>query len=304
MTQRPTKSALLTPRSVTLGSIVANAALAAGKISAGIFCPSQAILADGLHSTSDLITDVVVLAGLKVSQKPADFGHPYGHRRFTTLAAMFIGSILMAAGAWLAYKAILSLRSPPADVRPGLPFLIAAATIPIKEVFYQITRYVGRRELDLSLLANAWHHRTDAFTSIAAAAGLAGVLLGGPTWQMLDAVTALVLSAFLIIVAARIILFSGSELADQAPSIKTLASIERAMADTRGVRSHHAFRARHVGGKVEMDVHVQVDPALTVGEGHNIASAVKHAIMEADPGVIAVIVHVEPVRENRIGRGI
>lgn len=111
---------------------------------------------------------------------------------------------------------------------------------------------------------------------------------------MLDAVTALVLAAFLVVVAVRIVRTSASEMMDRAPSDETLAAIEKAVSGTRGVRSYHAFRARRIGGKVEMDVHVQVDPSLTVREGHEIASAVKCAVMHADTGVVGVIVHVEP----------
>lgn len=285
---------MLTPRSVTWAGIVADTALSVAKVAVGILCSSQALLADGLHSASDLVTDVAVLAGLKVAERPADRGHRYGHRRATTLVAMFVGVALLAAGGWIAYNAVVSLHGRDARIRPGLPFWIAAASVPVKELLYQITRHVGRRESNLSLLANAWHHRTDAITSVAAAAGLGGVVLGGEGWRMLDAVTALVLAAFLVVVAVRIVRTSASEMMDRAPSDETLAAIEKAVSGTRGVRSYHAFRARRIGGKVEMDVHVQVDPSLTVREGHGIASAVKRAVMHADTGVVEVIVHVEP----------
>ena len=294
MKERRSSSDYLTPHSVTWAAIVANAALAAGKISAGILCASQAILADGMHSASDLLTDMAVLAGLTVAEKPADHSHPYGHRRVTTLVAMFVGAVLLAAGGWIAYSAIVNLHHPQGLTRANLPFWIAVAAIPIKELLFQITVYVGRRRSDLSLLANAWHHRTDAFTSVAAAAGLAGVLLGGPQWQMLDALTAMVLSAFLMVVAVRIIRSSASELADRAPSPETLHGIKQAVNKTQGVTSFHAFRARQVGGKVEMDVHIQVAPDLTVGQGHDIASDVKCSIMKADGNIVEVVVHVEP----------
>lgn len=284
----------LTPRSVTWGSVAVNSALAIGKIAAGLTCASQTILADGLHSASDLLTDAAVLAGLRVSQKPADRSHPYGHRRFSTLVAMFVGATLLGAGAWIAYSAVVALHDSPPMVRADLPFAVAVAAIPIKELLYQLTRRVARREGDLSLLANAWHHRSDAFTSIAAAIGLGGVLLGGPGWRMLDSLTALVLSAFLVVIAARVIVSSAEELIDRAPGERTLSRIRDAMGRTRGVVSFHAIRARKVGGKVEMDVHVQVDPQLTVREGHDIATAVKRAVMEADANIVEAIVHVEP----------
>jgi len=284
----------LTARRVTWMGIVIDAALACVKIWAGIVCASKAILADGLHSASDLVTDLAVLAGVQVAARPADRSHPYGHRRVTTLVGMFIGAVLLAAGGWIAFNAIASLPAPAGAIRPGLPFVLAAAAVPVKELLYQLTRRVGRRESNIALLANAWHHRTDAFTSVAAAAGLAGVLFGGPQWRMLDALTGLVLSAFLAVIAGRIILASASELIDSAPSAETVSGIERAVAQTTGVRSFHACRTRQVGGKVEMDIHVQVDPSLSVRQGHDIASAVRQAVMTADNKVIAVVVHVEP----------
>ena len=286
----------MTPLSVTWAGAVTDLVLSIAKIAAGMYSGSQAILADGMHSTSDLITDIAVLAGLRVSNRPADRNHPYGHRRVTTLVAMFVGAALLAAGGWMAFNAIRNVMHPIKSIQPGLPFIVAALAVPVKELLYQVTAHVGRRESDLSLLANAWHHRSDAMTSVAAAAGLAAVMIGGAEWCILDALTALVLSAFLIVVAAKIISTSASELIDRAPSAETLSIIERAVAKTEGVISFHAFRARQVGGRVEMDVHVQVDEHLTVAQGHQIASAVEHAVTEANNNVIACTVHVEPAR--------
>lgn len=284
----------MTPRGVTWLGLAANSALSAAKILAGHFCLSQAILADGLHSASDLITDIAVLAGLRTASKPADGGHHYGHRRVSTLVGMFIGTVLLLSAAWIMYKAIGRLRHPAGDVRGALPFVLAVVSIPIKELLFRITRYAGKRASNVSLLANAWHHRSDAVSSVAAAAGLGGVLFGGPGWGFLDEVTAIVLGAFLAVIAGRIIFSAAEELIDRAPAAATLADIAQALQQTRGVQGYHAFRARQVGGKVAMDVHIQVDPALTVREGHKIASAVRRRIMQTDPSVLEVIVHVEP----------
>jgi len=297
MDHQSSKGGPLTPRSVTWGAVFIDGVLAAGKMIAGLACASQAIFVDGMHSASDLVTDFAVLAGIRIAERPADHDHRYGHRRATTLVAMFIGVLLLAAGGVLGYGAVVSVRRPVAVVRADWPLCLAVATIPIKELLYQVTRHVGRRESDLALLANAWHHRTDVMTSVAAAAGLAGVLLGGPSWQVLDALTALVLSAFLIVVAVRMVRVSAAELADRAPTAETLAGIENAVAGTSGVRGFHAFRARQLAGKVEMDIHVQVDPNFSVAQGHDIASAVEHAVVQADRNVVSVIVHVEPAAE-------
>jgi len=298
MEEPPERRPVLTARSVTLAAIATDAAMSAAKLVVAVLSGSQAILADSLHGASDLVTDLVVLAGLAVSDKPADAHHHYGHRRVGTLVAMSVGATLLVAAAWIAYRSIVSMNAPTSHIRPALPLWIAVASIPVKELLYQITRHVGHRESDLSLIANAWHHRTDALTSVAAAVGLAGVLLGGPEWQKLDALTALVLAAFLVLVAVRIIHKSAAELADHAPSPETLEAIQQAVRGTEGVKTFHAFRARQIGGKVEMDIHVQVDPDLSVGEGHDIASAVRRSVKDADRRVVSVIVHVEPAHRH------
>lgn len=282
------------PRGVTWLGLVVNVLLAGGKIAAGLLCRSQTILADGLHSASDLITDVAVLAGLRVSEKPADVGHHYGHQRANTLAAMFVAALLLAAGAWIVFSAVESLRRPAGPVRTLVPLALAVVSVVVKEALYRLTRLVGQRTGNVALKANAWHHRTDAFSSLAAAAGLAGVAFGGAEWQFLDPVTAMVLSAFLVAAAGKIMYRSASELMDAAPERRKLASIEAAVAETDGVRSYHAFRARQVGGQVAMDIHVEVDPELTVRRGHDIATEVRRKVMKADAGVVEVIVHIEP----------
>jgi cation diffusion facilitator family transporter len=286
---------LLSSAGVTWTGLVADAALTAAKLLVGAITGSQTILADGLHSGSDMLTDLAVLAGLRVSARPADPSHPYGHRRVSTLVAMFVGALLLGLAGLIGYNAVQSLQAPPRQLRATFPFWVAVAAVPIKETLYRMTRYAGRRAGDPSLIANAWHHRTDAFTSIAAAAGLAGVMLGGPRWQMLDALTALVLAAFLAVVAARIVVGSARELIDQAPGAHTLNILQETIAATHGVKDYHACRARQLGGKLEVDVHVLVDPDLTVAEGHDIATSVKRALMRADPDVQEVVVHVEPV---------
>ena len=293
-----TTSTRLSAQSVTWLGLAANTALGAAKILAGAVFSNQTILADGLHSVSDMITDTAVLAGLRLADRPPDQDHHYGHRRISTLIAMLVGAVLLAAAVWIAYNAIVTLHDPKLRVVSWVPLSLAIASVPIKEFLYQITRWVGRRTHNISLLANAWHHRTDAVTSLAATAGLAGVAIGGPDWAFLDQLTAMVLSTFLIVVAVRIMAGSASELIDRAPGAATLAGIAQAAAETQGVRSYHAFRARQVGGRVAMDIHVQVDPTLTVREGHDIAIAVRQHVTEADPSVAEVIVHVEPGQEG------
>jgi cation diffusion facilitator family transporter len=289
---------VLGPRSVTWLGMGVNAALGVSKVVVGVVFRSQAILADGFHSASDMVTDAAVLAGLRVSEKPADEDHHYGHRRASTLAALFVGLGLIGVSVWIAYKALLGLHGPAEAVRGPLPFAMAVVSIPAKEVLYRLTRRVGRRFGDMSLTANAWHHRSDAFTSLAAAVGLGGVLIGGADWHFLDHVTALLLAVFLLAAAVRVLRESAEEMMDRAPGRTLLDRIERTVGETEGVRSFHAFRARKVAGKIEMDIHVHVDPELTVRQGHAIATDVKQRVLDADPSVVEAIVHVEPAGDD------
>jgi cation diffusion facilitator family transporter len=289
----------MTPKGITWVSVWVNVVLSGVKMVVAVFCNSQTLLADGLHSGSDLFTDVAVLAGLRVSSRPADPTHHYGHRRIATLVGLFIGLVLAGAAVWIVAESLIVFhdyihKHGAVALEAGLPFWVALASAAPKEVMFRLTRRVGHRVRDVSVMANAWHHRTDAFAALAAAAGLGGVLLGGADWRFLDPLTATVLAAFLIVASARIMSSSASELIDRSPGGKVLTVVEQAIARTEGVKTHHAFRARQVGGKVEMDVHVQVDPGLTVRQGHDIASAVRDEVQRADPHVVEVIVHVEP----------
>jgi cation diffusion facilitator family transporter len=292
---------VMTPKRVTWLGLILNGLLALAKVAAGLLCRSNAILVDGIHSASDLVTDAIVLAGLRVSSKPADDDHHYGHQRVSTLVAMFVGAGLMGVGIFIAYKAVMTLHAPESDIRPTVPFWIALASVPIKEMLYQLTLRVAIRTNNIALRANAWHHRTDAMTSIAAAAGLAGVALGGPEWHFLDHVTAIVLAAFLVYAAIGIIREAANELIDQAPDEDVLDELQRIARETPGVRDYHAVRARKHGGVIEMDIHILVDRELPVWQGHDIASDVRHRIRNSDHDVREVIVHVEPYQSPSDG---
>jgi len=284
----------MTPKSVTRLGLALNIVLSIGKLLAGIFCGSLAILVDGIHSATDMVTDVVVLVGLRISEAPPDENHHYGHGRVSTLVAMFIGASLLGVGIMISYRAVVSLHEPHSMVRPTIPFWIALASVPAKELLYRLTAKVAEKTGNLSLAANAWHHRTDALTSIAAAAGLAGVALGGPSWAFLDHVTALVLAAFLFSAAIGIVKDAAGELIDKAPKTDVLNQINEIASTTDGVRDYHAVRARMHGGQIDMDIHILVDSELTVLEGHDIARNVRKRICQSEHGVRDVIVHVEP----------
>ncbi len=294
----PQSRLTVTPEGVTWLGLGVNALFSAAKIAAGVLFRSQAILVDGLHSISDMATDVAVLAGLRVSNKPADEFHNYGHRRATTLVTLFVGAALLMAALWIGYKAVVTMREVHSPVQGLWPFVIATASVPFKELLYHLTKRVGQRVGDSSLVANAWHHRSDAWASATAAVGLAVVTFGGARWAFVDHITALILAAFLVVLAAKILWNSGNELMDRAPDSGTLGAIKEAVAQTTGVRSFHAVRARRVGDMVEMDVHIQVDPTLTVSKGHDIARSVRSRVVAQNPKVSQVIVHIEPAEEQ------
>jgi cation diffusion facilitator family transporter len=284
----------LTPSGVTWVGIAVNITLTLVKVIVGITFRSQTLVADGLHSVSDLITDSAVLIGLRVSAKPADSDHHYGHRRVTTLVTMLVGGALLVTAVWIVYKAIATYRAPHAAISAVVPFWVALCSIAPKEILYRLTRAVGIEVGNASLIANAWHHRTDAFTSAAAAVGLAGVAFGGPSWAFLDHLTAVVLSSFLVVAAIRFIHGSLSELIDAAPEVSITRCIEDAISETHGVLGFHALRVRKVGGFLALDVHVQVDPQSTVVAGHDVATNVKRRVLACGCDVVEAVVHVEP----------
>ena len=288
----------MTPSRITWIGIAINVGLAAGKGAVGIVFRSQTLVADGLHSVSDLVTDSAVLVGLRVSAKPADSDHHYGHRRVTTLVTMFVGVALLVTASWIVYRAIATYRAPHVPVSAIVPFWVALCSIAPKELLYRFTRAVGVEVGNASLVANAWHHRTDAFTSMAAAVGLAGVAFGGPTWAFLDHLTAVVLSSFLVVAAVRFIHGSLSELIDAAPEASITRCIEDAISETRGVLGFHALRVRKVGGSLALDVHVQVDPQSTVVAGHDVASDVKKRVLACGCDVVEAVIHVEPAESH------
>lgn len=295
MEKQAEKSERLTPRNVTIYGLVINMVLAGAKIAAGFIFSSKTILADGAHSLTDLVTDFAVLIGLKFGDRPADESHPYGHRRVHTLIAMFVGAALLVTAVWIGLSAILQLHQHTAKpIKGPIPLILALLTIPVKEILFHVTRYVGMRVGNPGLLANAWHHRSDAVTSVVAALGIAGAMFLGPKWAILDDITASVLAAFILVAAAKMIIAAAMELIDHAPNPELILRIKNIVTQTPGVEGYHQLRARKLGGQVDMDIHVLVDPNLTVDMGHKVASEVRSRILHADIGVQQVIVHVEP----------
>ncbi|MBT3351043.1 MAG: cation transporter [Nitrospinaceae bacterium] len=276
---------------VTWIGVWVNAALSLAKAVGGVLGGSQALLADALHSISDLASDAVVLFALHFSGEPADHQHPYGHGRMETIAAFGIGLILLLAGVYMLYRSLGDLWIP----RPyslnflALPFIVLA--IALKEGLYWLTLRVGRRTSNQALIANAWHHRSDAISSIATLVGVT-FALSGYWWA--DALAAAGVAGLVIWAGVRIAHESLDDLVDTAPTEEMLARIRAAIEEVEGVKSVHALRTRRIGPQFFVDVHIQVDATLSVAAGHLIAHRGQDAVLSRVGEVSEVIVHVEP----------
>lgn len=286
-------------RRVTLLGLAGNLALTALKGIFGVFGGSQALVADAVHSLSDMITDVVVVAGASFWTAPADEDHPYGHGRIETLITVFIGAALAVVGVMLGYQAISTIAS--ADVHtPGWTALaVALLSIFSKEWLYRWTVKAGHRIRSSAVIANAWHHRSDAMSSVPVAIAVVGVHLR-PDWQYLDHIGAIIVSIMILQAALSIMWPALRQLTDAGASEKEQTTLRALAVCTPGVRAIHALRARHVGPGLYVDLHVLVDPELTVRAGHDIARDVRKQLLRQADGVVDVLVHVEPYDDKHL----
>ncbi|MBN1593836.1 MAG: cation transporter [Candidatus Coatesbacteria bacterium] len=280
-------------RRATWISLIVNVLLSALKLAGGIVGSSQAIIADGVHSLSDSSTDIAILIGVKFWSRPPDDGHPYGHRRIETLVTVFIGVVLIAASIGLIYNAIVTHQQKHTEAPSWIALVAAIISIVSKEILYRWTRNIGRRLKSSAVIANAWHHRSDAFSSIPTAVAVSVMLLH-PSLAFLDHIAAVVVSFFILRVAWNVLKPALKELVDAGASEKDCEKIRAIALFTDGVRKVHAIRTRYVGPGLSVDLHVQVDPEMTVRRGHNIGGEVKSKLLSEGPDVTDVIVHLEP----------
>lgn len=284
-------------RRVTLAGMVVNILLAGLKFVLGVAGHSQALVADAAHSLSDLGTDLTLLLGVRYWTAPADEDHAYGHQRIETMVSAAIGLFLAAAAVGIGYRALTSIHDA-AGTPPGwIAFAGALLSIVFKEILYRWTVAASRRIRSSALAANAWHHRSDALSSLPVALAVL-VAIYFPDWSFVDQVAALLVTVFLLHAAWRILSDALGELTDRsAPSGDRLRILELSRG-IDGVRDVHALRTRLSGGGTQVDLHVLVDGALSVMEGHEIAGAVKSRLLAEGPGVIDVVVHIEPFEDE------
>jgi len=275
-----------------------NALLIVLKALAGWLGNSQALIADAVHSVSDFFTDAVVLWGLKAGRRRPDEGHPFGHARFETIASALVGFALLAVAVGIGQDAAKHIYFHE-ESNPGwVAVVVAGLSIAAKEWLYRYTVIVGRRIRSMAVVANAWHHRSDALSSVAVLAGVLAARLH-PDWHILDAVAALLVSVFVLAAGADILWGAIKEFTDAAPSAQVLDKLRTCIEAIPGVRGHHDLKVRSSGGLLMVQTHVEVDARLSVAEGHRIAQAVEDCLRSDVEDVADVIVHIDPIGDDR-----
>ena len=279
-------------RRVTYAGMAVNIAVAALKGCAGVVFSSQALFADAVHSLSDLVTDIAVVLGVRYWAAPADEKHPYGHGKIEALVTLFIAIALVIVSYELGAHAIRSLASGRSSV-PGLPALfVALVSVASKEWLFRWTRRVAHKVGSPALEANAWHHRSDAISSIPVAIAVV-VAYVWPSLAWVDSVGAVLVAIFILHVAWEIAYPALQELVDAEIGDRSAAVSEIAR-KVAGVMDVHKVRARRYGGSYVADLHIHVDGGLSVAEGHRIGHDVSDALLASDLGIVDAIVHVEP----------
>lgn len=275
--------------------LACNLGLAAVKAAAGVLGHSHAVLADAVHSLSDLATDIAIILGVKFWSAPADENHPHGHGRIETLVTVVIGLTLAAVAVGMGVRAITGLQRGVETPPTAIALAAAVLSIVVKEALYRWTAGVGRRVRSSATVANAWHHRSDALSSVPAAAAVA-VSLIDPEWAVVDRVGAVVVCLLILQASWRILLPAVEQLIDRGAPAADRRRIEALALEVDGVESANAVRTRYVGTALSVDLHVEVNGALSVTEGHAIATAVRRKLVEEGPDVADAVVQIEPLR--------
>lgn len=284
-------------RITIIGSVI-NFFLTIFKLFAGIFGRSTAMIADGVHSLSDFATDIVVIFTMSMTKKPRDFNHDYGHGKFETFASFVIGLALLVVGigiGWNGVKNIISVIGGKTIPSPHYIALIAAAiSIVVKEFLYRWTVKVGKKIDSLAVIANGWHHRSDAFSSVGTLIGIGGAIILGKQWTILDPIAGVVVSLFIAKVALQIIFESTNELLECSLSESEKSKLLEIIESVQGVKEPHNLKTRKIGSVIAIDIHIRVNPHLTVVESHKIATSVEKIVKKNYGEETFISVHVEP----------
>lgn len=285
---------------MTLAGSAVNVALVAFKLAAGVVGCSAAMVADAVHSLSDLLTDAVVLVFVHISEKPEDADHDYGHGKYETMASAIIGMVLLVVGAALCFDGLARIASVAAGgslAQPGAIALVAAlASIALKEWAYRFTARAGRRLGSPAVVANAWHHRSDALSSVGTAMGIGGAIALGCRWTVLDPIAAVIVSLLIIWQAVRQVRQAGDELLEKSLPDDAEGRIRRLALEEPGVSDVHHLRTRRIGSSVAMEMHLRMDGRTPLAEAHAHATAIERRLrMEFGPHTL-ISLHMEPLK--------
>jgi len=283
-------------RRVTIKGMFINITLMVFKLIAGYLVGSLSLIADGVHSLSDFATDIALLVGVYFGSKKPDDKHPFGHGRLETFAGAFVAAALIFVGAWLIYegaKGIAEMHNTGNEKIQisSMVIWIALLSVGLKEYLYQITRIVAKRTHSSATYANAWHHRSDAFSSVAVLIGAVAVKFGYPHGDQLGAIA---VGLMIVMVGIKIVGDCICEFAEGAVDATTLEQIQTVINAHQGIRQWHQLRTRSVGREVFLDVHILVDPLLNITQAHEIAESLEAELMEQLTRPVNVMVHVEP----------
>jgi cation diffusion facilitator family transporter len=292
-----------TTQRVTLVGAAVNCGLASLQITFGLLGKSQALLADGIHTLSDLSTDFIVLYASKRSSKKADKDHPYGHGRIETLASMLLGVILGMVGIGIGIRGVESIFSPQGVNPEAITIVFAGIAIVAKEGLYRYTIRAARATHSSLLESNAWHHRSDALSSVVVLIGISAQLMGAP---YMDAVAAVIVACMIAWIGLRLSRKALNELIDTGLDLELIEEVRIAMQANASVVGVHNLRSRSMGGLGYLDAHIEVDSDLTVSEAHYIAHRIEHQVMKHFPKIIDVQIHIDPlddqIRESVLAR--
>ena len=285
---------------VTLVGFAVNLVLSLAKLAAGVFGRSGAMVADAVHSFSDLATDVVVIVFARISAKPRDDGHDYGHGKYETLATILISMALGVVGVGILVNSIGAVRSVLDGgvlPRPGLVALVAAVlSIAAKEILYRYTVREGRAIDSPSVVANAWHHRSDALSSLGTLVGIGCAYFLGDKWRIADPIAALIVAVFIFKVAFDLIRTGVGELLEKSLPEETEREILRIVTLDPAVREPHNLRTRRIGAAIDIEIHIRVDGAMTVARSHALTVGIERRLRERFGEGTMIAVHVEPLK--------
>ena len=287
---------------VTIAGSIINVLLLVLKFAAGILGHSAAMIADAIHSLTDFVTDVIVLVFVKLGNKPMDRDHDYGHGKYETLATAIIGISLFAVGMMICWSGLVKTYHAFLGEelqQPGIVALVAAvASVALKEWAYQFTVRIGRKYHSEAVVANAWHHRSDALSSIGTMMGIGGAILLGSHWAVLDPLAAIVVSIFIIKASWSLVMQSVKELTDASLSDAEEADIVKTAAEVQGVCEIHNLRTRRIGNKIAIEMHVRMPGSLSLYEAHEHATHIETKLKQHFGADTHVGIHLEPIKVN------